>query len=410
MLRCVGHRSECGLAPLGMRDARPLALSGVRLVIAVTAPESALFYEGQLAALRAAGADVSFIASPSAGVEAQCAQEGVSFVPISMERAPAPVSDVRALATITHTLRRLSPDIVVAGTPKAGLLAMVAAHALRVPVRVQTLHGLRYEVAGGATRAALWLAQRLTCAAATHVVCVSESLRAQAIATHVLKAGEGNVIGAGSVNGVNATRFARTIEVLADGRALRDRYGIAPSSLAVGYLGRLAHDKGIHDLAAAWDIVARPDRRLLLAGEVDPTDRPCSRALKHLSLHPGVSFLGALPDPVAFLAAVDLLVLPTYREGFPTVLLEASAMELPVVATRATGCVDAVVDGRTGTLVPVGDAAALAAAMERYFVDPNLRLRHGNAGRRRVLERFTSADVHQRTVEFYARLLASQPS
>jgi len=177
-------------------------LAGVRLVIAVTAPRSAAFYAGQLAALRAAGAEVAFLSSPSDEVAAQCAAEGATFIPVEMARAPSPVADLGALAAVTRALRRWRPDLVNAGTPKAGLLGMLAARALRVPVRVHTLHGLRYEAATGAGRAVLWAAQRASCAAATDVVCVGASLRARAVATHLLAPGEGQVIGDGTVNGV----------------------------------------------------------------------------------------------------------------------------------------------------------------------------------------------------------------
>jgi glycosyltransferase involved in cell wall biosynthesis len=282
---------------------------------------------------------------------------------------------------------------------------MVAAAALRVPVRVHTLHGLRYESATGSLRRILWTAQRASCLAATRVVCVSPSLRERAVETGLLREGEGIVIGDGSANGVDAVRFSRTVEAARAGAALREQLGIAPDVPVVGYLGRLARDKGIGDLAAAWERCAGRGWQLLVAGEIDPTDPPPREALELFDRSPDVRRLGQLTDPRGFLAAIDVLSLPTWREGFPTVALEAAAMERPVVATRATGCVDAVVDGETGTLVPVSDPVELAAALERALLDPASRSRQGAAARKRVLDHYTTERMHRLTVELYQSLL-----
>ncbi len=380
----------------------------MRLVIAVTAPRSAGFYAGQLAALRAAGADVWFLSSPSDEVARACAAEGAGFVGIEMERAPSPARDARSLVEITRALRRLRPDVVNAGTPKAGLLAVLAARALGVPRRVHTLHGLRYESAHGAARAALWSAQKLSCLCATEVVCVGPGLRDRAVATGLLSPGEGIVIGDGTVNGIDVDRFRLDDRARAAGLALRRAAGLSPDAVVVGYLGRLARDKGVGDLARAWAALpaaasrssAADGARLLIGGGDDDTDPLTPSERTDLSSS-GALQLGHVDDPVAFLAAIDLLVLPTHREGFPTVPLEAAAMGLPVVATDATGCADAVVNGVTGTLVPVHDAPALAAALARYIADPALRRAHGDAGRARVLAKFTRARVHAGTLAFY---------
>lgn len=372
----------------------------MRLVIAVTAPRSAGFYAGQLAALRAAGADVWFLSSPSDEVARACAAEGAGFVGVAMERAPSPARDARSLVEITRALRRLRPDVVNAGTPKAGLLAMLAARALGIPRRIHTLHGLRYESARGPARAALWSAQKLSCACATEVVCVGPSLRDRAVATGLLAPGEGVVIGDGTVNGIDVDRFRLSDATRAAGLALRARAGISPGAVVVGYLGRLARDKGVADLARAWSRLPSGDARLLIGGGDDDTD-PLTADERATLAASGAIQLGHVADPVAFLAALDLLVLPTWREGFPTVPLEAAAMGLPVLATDATGCADAVVDGITGTLVPVRDPVALSTALARYLSDPARRRAHGAAGLARVHARFTRARVHAATIAFY---------
>lgn len=382
-------------------------LAGVRIVVAVTFPTSASFYAGQLAALRADGADVHFLTSPSDEVAAVCAVEGAGYLPIAMERAPSPWRDARALTQVTAALARLRPDVVNAGTPKAGLLGMTAAAALRIPHRIHTLHGLRYETAHGATKGMVWLAQRVSCELAHHVVCVSRSLRERAIATGLLRPDRGVVIGDGSINGVDVERFRLDDAAVHAGAALRLRLGIAQDEVVVGYLGRLARDKGLGDLAAAWRALSGRGHRLLIAGEVDDTD-PAPVELAALQTHADATIAGTV-DAVAFHAAVDVLVLPSLREGFPSPPLEAAAMGRPVVATRATGCGDAVIDGETGTLVPMRDPAALAAALARYVDHPALRSAHGAAGRTRVQALFTRSTVHHHTVEWYRTIVATRP-
>ena len=380
------------------------------MLVAVTAPRSAAFYAGQLAALREAGAIVYFLSSPSEDVAAHCAREGATFVPIAMERAPAPWRDARALATITRTLRGLDLDLVNAGTPKAGLLVTLAARAARVPARVHTLHGLRYEAATGPMRRALWAAQRLSCDAATDVVCVSASLRARAIETGLVTGARAVVLGDGSINGIDTDRFRLDDAARAAGAALRARTGIAADAPVAGYLGRIARDKGVAELLSAWAQTRRPGWHLLVGGDVDDTDPPSAETLEALRGAADVHWIGEVADAVAFHAAIDVLVLPSRREGFPTAPLEAAALGRPTIATRVTGCVDAVVDGVTGALVTLGDPAALATAIARYLGDAALRRAHGDAARARVIERFSRERVHALTLAYYDRVLGTRAS
>jgi glycosyltransferase involved in cell wall biosynthesis len=315
------------------------------------------------------------------------------------------VADVRALAQMTAALRRLRPDLINAGTPKAGLLGMLAARARRIPARVHTLHGLRYEAAHGPARTALWSAQRASCAAATHVICVGDGLRARAVATHLLRPGEGIVIGGGTVNGIDLDRFRLTAERRAEAQHIRAACGIAPGTPVFGYLGRLARDKGLGDLRRAWELAQLAGAHLLLGGSADETDPADPADLAAFARMPDVTRLGHIDHAPSFLAALDVLVLPTWREGFPTTPLEAAALGLPVVATTATGCADAVIDGETGTLVPTHDPPVLAAALRRYAADPALRAAHGAAGATRVAARFSRARVHALTIACYRRIL-----
>jgi glycosyltransferase involved in cell wall biosynthesis len=175
----------------------------------------------------------------------------------------------------------------------------------------------------------------------------------------------------------------------------------------LGFAGRIVRDKGLIELDAAWRMLREefPDLQLLLAGEFEPQDPIPADVEARLRGDPRIHLAGLVPDMPRFYKAIDVLALPTYREGFGTVLLEAAAMALPVVATRIPGCVDAVRDGETGTLVPSHDAAALADAVRAYLRDPELRRRHGDAGRRRALRDFRPEAMWEALYQEYVRLL-----
>jgi glycosyltransferase involved in cell wall biosynthesis len=194
------------------------------------------------------------------------------------------------------------------------------------------------------------------------------------------------------------------------GAAKRRALGIDPGAFVIGFVGRLVKDKGIIELARAWRTLReeRSDRVLLLIGPVEERDAVPTEILTALRSDPRVTLRGLDWDTPSLYAAMDVLVLPTYREGFPTAPLEAAAMELPVVASRVPGCIDAVGDGVTGILVPAGDAQALTDAIRRYHDEPELRRKHGAAGRARALESFRQEAIWAAMASEYHSLTQSR--
>lgn len=381
---------------------------GLRLLLAVTDPRSTVFLRGQIAAARAAGFEVALLCGPGEMARALAAAEGAHLVEIALARAMAPARDLAALVAITRALRRLRPHIVDAGTPKAGLLVLLAAWLARVPCRVHTLHGLRSETLHGPQKHVVTALTRLTCALAQRVICVSPSLARRAVATGASRARDVVVLGAGSANGLDLARFTASPASVQAAQALRAARGIPAGARVLGFVGRLARDKGVVELAAAWaELAARfPDLHLVIAGAPDATDAVPADVMHALAADARVHQLGQLADPVPAYLLMDVLALPTYREGFGYALIEAAALEIPVVATRVTGCVDAVADGVTGTLVPPRDVTALTAAIAAYLEDPALRSRHGRAGRARVASAFGQQALWARLHREYLALAA----
>lgn len=379
---------------------------GRRLLLGITDPASAVLIRGQLAWLRAAGWRVTLLCGPGEAVRRLAAEEGVELAEVLMAREISPRADLAALRRVLRVVRGVRPDVVNAGTAKAGLLVMMAAWLARVPGRVYTMRGLRLETTRGALRGVLWTVERLTCALATRVVCVSPSLRARAVELGVVPAGKTVVIGGGSSNGVNVDRFGPTPGNAAEADRLREALGLAGDGPVAGFVGRLVRDKGIGELADAWARLRDefPRARLLLVGPAEAGDPVDPATIAALRADPSVCWAGRVDDPAPCYLLMDLLVLPTYREGFPNVVLEAGASSLPTVATAVPGCVDAVADGRTGALVPPRDAAALAGAIGAYLRDPALRRAHGRAARERVETEFRRERIWRGLAELYGEL------
>jgi glycosyltransferase involved in cell wall biosynthesis len=373
------------------------------IVVGITHPQTCLNLTGRLRALREAGFRVTLVSSPGELLERIAAREGIESIAISMQREIRPIADIVSLVRLWWLLVRLSPDMTEFSTPKAGLLGTLAALFAGVPERIYMLRGLKVEGTTGFKRRILLIAERMASACAHVVLCNSNSMRAEAIALGLAPAAKLRIIGDGSSNGVDVERFSPGPS------GVRNRLGLSEEAPVLGFCGRLTCDKGLPELMDAFETIlqAEPGAHLLLVGWFDAAEDALSADLRgRIESHPRVHCAGFVADPAPYYRAMDLMVLPTWREGFPNVVLEAAATGIPVITTIATGSRDSVVPEVTGLLIPPGYPEAISEAVLKLLRNPERRRRMGQAARAWVVEHYANRRVLGLITAFYKSLLA----
>lgn len=352
--------------------------------------------------------DVELVTSPHAEFRPRLDAEGVPVHEVAMRRGISVVSDIASVFSMVRVLRSVRPAVVHSYTPKAGLVAMLASWMCRVPVRVHTFTGLIFPTATGLRRHLLIWIDRLICACATHIVPegrgVKNDLEAFRITRKPLK-----VIGHGNISGVDTAWFDPAREDTQRAAAeLRLRLRIPPNAFVFCFVGRLHSDKGIAELLAAFAEMP-DDAHLVLVGGLDENGALREAQLRMISRHARIHMLGFVTDVRPALRASNVLVLPSYREGFPNAILQAGAMGLPAIATNINGCNEVVRHGDNGWLVPSKDSIALRSAMDRArALAAGERALMGERARQQVCERFEQARHWERMVQFYRALPARQ--
>ncbi len=372
------------------------------IVVGITHPQSCLNLTGRLRALREAGFRVTLVSSPGELLKRIAAREGIESIAVSMQREIKPIADLVSLIRLWWLLLWLRPDVTEFSTPKAGLLGTLAALFAGVPERVYMLRGLKVEGTKGFKRRILLVAERVASACAQVVLCNSHSMRDEAIALGLAPVAKLKLIGDGSSNGVDVERFSPGPS------GVRNRLGLAEEALVLGFVGRLTSDKGLPELMEAFDTIqqAEPEAHLLLVGWFDAAEDALSADLRRrIESHPRVHCAGFVADTAPYYRAMDLMVLPTRREGFPNVVLEAAATGIPVITTIATGSRDSVVPEVTGLLIPPGYPEAISEAVLKLLRNPERRRRMGQAARAWVIEHYANRRVLGLITEFYKSLL-----
>ncbi len=390
-----------------VRSSRP-----IRICRVVTVPVTfGTLLREQLRYIAQQGMDITLVSSPGPVLEEVAKSLRLSCHPVPMVRKPEPGRDFLSLLALTKLFRHQRFSIVHSSTPKAGLLAVLAGALAQVPIRIHTFTGQVWMGMQGLPRRIMrrcdWLIGHLN----TYCYADSASQRDFLVNEGLVAPSRISVLGAGSISGVNLERFSP--KVFGGDRAATSRreLGLSEESLVILFVGRLTKDKGIRELVSAFRMVQRDgkDVELVLVGPFEPERDPLpGETLYELSCNPRIHVVGFSYEPEKYIAGADVFCLPSYREGFGSVVIEAAAMGVPAVVSRVVGLVDAVVDGQTGLLVPPKEVDALTGALMKMLSSSEIRHQMGRAARERAVRDFDSRIINRLVVEEYKKLAVRQ--
>ena len=373
-----------------------------KIIRAVTVSMSVGFFTPMVKDLQRKGYEVVSVSSP--GPELKTLRElGVKTLEVPMERRMSPWKDLKSLLQLIKVFRKEQPDMVHSMTPKAGLLCMLAAWITRVPRRIHTFTGLVWPTATGLSRKILMFTDWITCACATHVIPEGQGVMND-LQQHITKKPM-KVLGYGNVRGVDMTRFSRRPEILSKAKEL-----LKEDTFTYIFVGRLVRDKGINELVEALILLQNkyPNIRLLLVGRYESNLDPLKQeTLDNIKSIPAIEAVGPKygDDLLAYYAASDCFVFPSYREGFPNTVLEAGAMGLPSIVTNINGSREIIEHGKNGVIIPSKDVNALYQAMEKMLIDREERESMSKQARTMIANRFERGFVQHCLYDFYDEIL-----
>lgn len=390
-----------------MSNSTSSSMEKIRLLRITTVPISlTTLLKGQPEFFASHNFDVHTVSAPGPEVE-QLRKAGIRHEVVAMTRKITPLQDLWALLKLIQVIRRFKPDIVHTHTPKAGLLGMLAAWSCRVPVRMHTIAGLPWMESRGARRWLLKKMEWLTYFCSTCVYPNSNALRDFLLAEFNFNPDRVKIIGRGSSNGIDSTYFTRGAISPENIQGIRSKYGISSGDVVFCFVGRMVRDKGVIELVSAFERLTGDQKRwLLLVGHREPDLDPLpAQTLQAIKVNPAIIEAGFQADVRPWLAASDVFVFPSYREGFPNVVMQAACMELPCVVSDINGCNEIIQHGQSGLIVPVRNVDALADSMNALAADKTRARDMGIAGRAFVKTNFDQQVVWQELLREYNRHL-----
>ena len=350
--------------------------------------------------------EVIALSSPGEALDSLGAREGVRTIAVPMERHVSIIRDCKSLLEMWGVFRKEKPYMVHSMTPKAGLICMIAAWLAHVPLRLHTFTGLVFPTSTGIKRMILKITDSLTCACATHIIPEGEGVKNDLINYRVTNKPL-KVLGFGNVRGVDLSFYERSVEVEEKASAISD-----PSKFTFLFVGRIVRDKGINELIDAFKklTVHYPNSRLFLIGrfedDLDPVSAETRNTIRRMA---SIISVGEKYDKdlLAYYAASDCFILPSYREGFPNTVLEAGAMGLPCIVTDINGSREIIIDGYNGVIVPPYDSDKLYEAMRWMIDNPQERISMASVARKHIAAHYEQGFVRKCLYEYYQQIMAS---
>lgn len=380
-----------------------------KLVIVTTVPATLFsLLSNQIPQLQTLNYSISLITSSGAGwitIPDVVKKYGLPVFTIPLSRTISLGRDIVSIFRLFLLLRRIKPDIIHYSTPKAALIASVAAFLVRIPRRIYTVRGMVYYNKHGFARFVLIAAEKVTCLLSHTIISVSESNKHELVRNHVCAPEKLVMLCHGSSQGVDANnRFNPAAISQSDVRTIKQGLRIEDTVVVYGVVGRLTKEKGIDELLTAWQDVKKSITPciLLVVGKLEKNRTPLSLETTNTMAHDSsIIVTGHVDKPEIYYSFMNVLVHPSHREGFPNAVLEAAAMRVPAITTDAVGCRDSVVDGDTGFIIPVRDSQALAQRMIFLGQNSAVREKMGANARQRVVSCFDPKLICNALVDLY---------
>lgn len=375
----------------------------LKVVHMITSAGSMNLMKGQLNYLVKAGHDVTVITSPGKGLYEAARRENVKIKEINMARTINPIKDFISLIKIIYFFLIVKPDVCNAGTPKAGLLGMIAAKITNVPCKVYTNRGTPFEGSQGLKKRILIATEKISCICADKVICISPSIKDILIHYNITTNKKTVVFGIGSSNGLQLEKYNYTNEIENKVNQIKNNYDLEKYNFILGSVGRLNNFKGTKETVLAFERLQKKYKNicLILVGVKEKKD-PISKEINDKILNnPDIIEIGKVNDPIPYYYLMDVLSFPTYREGFGNVSIEAQATGTPVITTDATGSINTILQNETGFLVEIKDVESLENTIKKCIENPQLVKRMGNNGKKWVMENFDSKLIWESLNELY---------
>lgn len=386
----------------------------MRIIQTFTVPMSLCFLEGQPAFWKVNGHDLHILTAADDDLIEFGHKNAVKTHPIPFRRNKlTPWQDLKSLCQLCQYFEKHKPHIVHGNTPKAALITMIAAWAKSIPVRVYEMHGLPLETANWVEKIIWRCIEKIGCRCATHVIAVSPSLRQVILKNKLVKAEKVSVMHHGSCNGVDAQNTFNPEKVsFKTLQSIRQELKLSKHEPVVGFVGRMNLEKGIQELYEAWQLVKQvhPKAKLLFVGGRDDRESMPKKLFQKLNNDASILCVGQKTNVADYYAIIDFLVLPSYREGFGNVVLEAAAMGKPALVSNVTGLKDAVIGNQTGIFCQPHSVEDLAEKILFYLQNPNMRKQHGLAAQRRAQTNFVPLDIWNAKKALYQHLIAKAKS
>lgn len=368
------------------------------------------FFDGQFKYLTDQGYEIVVVSSDAPNTDAFCRRNGVRFVPVNIPRSVSPNAIVKAVKSLCYLIRKEKADAVFGHTPVGALCAMIAARLCGVKNRVYYRHGLIYTTMQGLKRTIFKKEEKFVASLATSVVNVSHSLSKLAVIDGLNKVEKQYVIGHGTCGGIDALNIFNPLLVNPDNLArLKEKFELNDADVIFGFCGRICNDKGIPELIDAFEMFQKRHSdvkvKLLFIGRFDTRDGISEEKKLQIENNSDIVISGHIDKAEIpyYYSILDVFVFPSHREGFGMCVIEASAMEKPILDSRAHGCVDAIVEHETGEYIDLS-ADGICKGME-LMLDKELREKLGKSGRKRVLEWYDFKVMWPLVGDLYKKIL-----